>query len=329
MIYFTQQFAFDVTPPPPPPISGFDGCHLVPILTSYTSPSPITCSAPAGTSSSYPAWQIFDGTANSTVATAVASGTLYTVYLGVPVLVDKVFCISNHRANRDVTHIKLYIGTSADYTQCTCILDSDVTLDSNYSGIVDTTDKTTPGTYLHFICDSAEHRPQPMELIPVGGIATSDNMSLVRLNAYMSSPTAPWGIVTGNNYMSGQIANGSPFGAYVGSDNRYWSSYHINDFVTYEFPLAMRVKQMYTMHTAGSGSAGTDALTLKVEALDAEDNVLATKTVDTVAAANNQIEFDGYGVVAKKVRLTRLTGDTATHVVNFRIRIDGYSVKHS
>lgn len=327
MIYFTQQFAFDVTPPPPPVI-GIDGCHLVPILTSYSSPSPITCSAPTGTSSSYPSWQIFDGTSNYTVATAAASGTVYTVYLGTDVFVDKVFCISQYRANRVVTHLKLYIGYSADYTQCTCILDSDVTPDANYSSVINTTDSTAYGPYLHFICDSAEHRPQVMELIPIGRIGAIHSTSVVRINALMSSATAPWGVVTGTNNMGQQMATGSPFGAFVGSDNRYWSAYHINDFVAYEFPVAMRVKQVYAMHTAGTGSGASDTLTIKVEALDAEDNVLATKTVNTTATANDQIEFDDTGVVAKKVRLTRLSGDTSTHVVNFRLRIDGYSVKH-
>lgn len=328
MILFNMNWIIPTQPTPPPPVTGLDGCHLVPILTSNSSPSPITCSAPAGTSTSYPSYQIFDGTANYTFATAAASGTLYTVYLGTSVSVDKIFCIAQFRAGRVITHLKLYVGDSADYTQCTIVLDTDVTPDAQYSSLVDVTDNTVTGTYLHFICDSTDHRPQTMELIPIGKIASTADTSVVRLNAFMSSPIAPWGVVTGNNYMSSQQALGSPFGAFVGNDNRYWSSYHINDFVTYEFPTAMRVKQVYTMHTASTGSVATDTLTIKVEALDAEDNVLATKTVDTTAAANNQIEFDGVGVVAKKVRLTRLTGDTATHVVDFRIRIDGYSVKH-
>ena len=327
MILFNMNWLVTPQPAPPPPVVGLDGCHLVPLLTGYSAPTPITCSVPAGTSTSYPAWQIFDGTGNSTVATAAASGTLYTVYLGTPVLVDKVFCISNHRTSRDITHIKLYIGTSADYTQCTCILDTDVVPDSKYSSIVDTTDNTTTGTYLHFICDSAEHRPQTMELIPIGRIASVDDTSLVRLNAIMTGFTAPWGVASAN-YNASQTTN-SAYYAFDGSDSHKWTTTLKDQWLMYEFPMDMRVKQVEVL-TSAYDTPATDEFTYTIEALDADDNVLVTKSVIAQNTSSETVVFDDTGVMARKIRFTRTSGSAQTgNRVMVRFKPYGYSVKHN
>lgn len=327
MILFNMNWIIPVQPTPPPPVTGIDGCHLVPILTSKSSPSPITCSVPAGTSSSYPAYQIFDGTANYTIPTAAASGTLYTVYLGTSVSVDKVFCISHFREDRVITHLKLYVGNSADYTQCTIVLDTDVTPDAQYSSLVDVTDNTATGTYLHFICDSTNHRPQTMELIPIGKIASVEDTSLVRLNAIMTGFTAPWGIASAN-YNVSQTTN-SAYYAFGGSDTHRWITNLKDQWLMYEFPMDMRVKQVDVL-TSAQDTPAADEFTYTVELLDTSGNVLATKSVVTQNTSSETLVFDSTGVLARKVRFTRTSGSTTTgNRVQVKFKPYGYSVKHN
>lgn len=327
MILFNMNWIIPTQPTPPPPVTGIDGCHLVPLMTGYAAPTPITCSTPAGTSTSYPAWQVFDGTVNSTVATAAASGTLYTVYLGTAVSVDKIFCIANHRANRDITHLKLYVGDDADYTKCTLVLDTDVIPDAKYSSLVDVTDNTVTGTYLHFICDSSEHRPQTMELIPIGKIASVEDTSLVRLNAIMTGFTAPWGIASAN-FNASQTTN-SAYYAFDGSDLHRWTTTLKDQWLMYEFPLDMRVKQV-AVTTAQYDTPATDEFTYTIDALDADGNVVATKSVVAHNTSNETVVFDGTGVLARKIRFTRTSGSTTTtNRVLVRFKPYGYSVKHN
>ena len=117
---------------------------------------------------------------------------------------------------------------------------------------------------------------------------------------------------------------------YQNVDNRNWYTYNETDYLTYTFPMETRVKKFTCTHSAGSGSSGTAEFQYKVELLDWEDNVLATKTVtSTVGATDEAIEFDGDGVVCAKVKWSRLSSKVsgATNIVYVRkAAIYGYSV---